>query len=96
MAGVAVPNYWKTPKAQRIREVLSSSPDQPTGSFRILPTTLTPAAKKPRYTGPSESAGPLGVNRLLSFKVEEEDKEAEEGEEEYEDKEEFILDEKED
>ena len=56
-------------------------------------TTPTPAAKKPRYTGPSGSAGPSGVNRRLSFRVEEVDKEAEKEEEEREDKGEFILDE---
>ena len=58
IAGVPVTNQWKTPKAQRIREVLPSSPDPLTGSFRIMPTTPTPAAQKPRYTGPSGSAGP--------------------------------------
>ena len=93
VAGIPVTNHWKTPKAQRIREALPSSPDLLTGSFRIMPTTPTPAAKKPRYTGPSGSAGPSGVNRRLSFKVEEEDKEAEEEEEEHEDKGEFILEE---
>ena len=93
VAGVPVTNQWKTPKAQRIREVLPSSPDPLTGSFRIMPTTPTPAAKKPRYMGPSGSTGPSGVNRRLSFKVEEEDKEAEEEEEDHEDKGEFILDE---
>ena len=93
MAGVLVINQWKMPKAHRIKEVLPSSPDPLTGSFRIIPTTPTPAAKKPRYTGPSGSVGPSGVNRRLSFKVEEEDKEAEEEEEEHEDKGEFILDE---
>ena len=93
MAGIPVTNQWKTPKAQRIREVLPSSPDPLTGSYRIMPTTPTPAAKKPRYTGPSGSVGPSGVNRRLSFRVEEVDKEAEEEEEEREDKGEFILDE---
>ena len=74
VAGVPVIDHWKTPKAQRIRVVLPSSPDPLTGSYRIQPTTPTPAAKKPRYTGPSGSTGPSGVNRRLSFKVEEEDK----------------------
>ena len=37
--------------------------------------------KEPRYTGPSGSGGPSGVNRRLSFKLEEEDKEAKEEEE---------------
>ena len=60
-----------------------------------MPTTPTPAIKKPRYTGPSGSAGPLGVNRRFSFKVKEEAKEGEEGEEEHGDKGEFILDEEE-
>ena len=78
VAGIPVTNQWKTPKAQRIREVLPSSPDPLAGSFRIMPTTPTPATKKPRYAGPRGSAGPSGVNRRLSFKVEEEDKEAEE------------------
>ena len=63
VAGVPVTNQWKTPKAQRIREVLTSSPDTLTGSFRIIPTTPTPAAKKLKYTGPSGSAGPSEVNR---------------------------------
>ena len=58
MAGIPVTNQWKTPKAQRIRETLPRSPDPLTSSYRILPTTPTPAAKKPRYTGPSGSAGP--------------------------------------
>ena len=63
IAGVAVTNQWKTPKVQRIRDLLTSSPDTLTGSFRIIPTTPTPAAKKPKYTGPSGSAGPSEVNR---------------------------------
>ena len=96
IAGVPVTNQWKTLKAQRIRELLPSSPDPLTRSCRIMPTTPTPAAKKPRYTGPSGSAGPSGVNRRLSFKVEDEDKEAEEEEEGYEDKGEFILEEEDD
>ena len=96
IVGVPVTNQWKTLKAQRIREVLPSSPDPLTGRVRIMPTTPTPAAKKPRYTGPSGSVGPSGVNRRLSFKVEEEDREAEEEEGEHEDKGEFILDEEED
>ena len=63
IVGVPVTNQWKTPKAQRIREVLPSSPDPLTGSFRIIPCTPTPAAKKTKYTGPSGSAGPSEVNR---------------------------------
>ena len=51
---------------------------------------------KLRNMRPSGSAGPSEVNRRLSFKVEEEDKEAEEGGEEHEDKRDFILDEEED
>ena len=93
VAGVPVIDHWKTPKAQRIRVVLPSSPDLLTSSYRIQPSTPTPAAKKPRYTGPSGSAGPSGVNRQLFFKVEEEDKEADEQEKEHEDKGGFILDE---
>ena len=93
VVGVPVIDHWKMPKAQRIRVVLPSSPDPLIGSYRIQPTTPTPAAKKPRYTGPSGSAGPSGVNRRLSFKVEEEDKDVDEEEEEHEDKGEFILDE---
>ena len=72
---------------------MPSSPHPLTGSYRIQPTTPTPAVKKPRYTGPSGSAGPSGVNRRLSFKVEEKDKEADEEEEEHEDEGGFILDE---
>ena len=93
VADIPVTNQWKTPKAQRIREVLPSSPDPLTGSYRIMPTTPTPAAKKARYTGPSGNSGPSGVNRRLSFRVEEVDKEAQKEEEEREDKGEFILDE---
>ena len=98
VAGVPVIDHWKTPKAQRIRVVLPSSPDPLTGSYRIQPTTPTPAAKEPRYTGPGGSAGPSGVNRRLSFKVEEEEEEAgdERGEEEEEEAGEFILGEEED
>ena len=96
VTGISVINQWKTPKAQRTREVLPSSPDPLTGSYRIMPTTPTPAAKKPRYAGPSGSAGPSGVNRRLSFKVEEEDKQAEGEEEEHEDEGEFILEEEDD
>ena len=91
-----VTNQWKTPKAQRIREAISSSPDPLTGRFRIMPTTPTPATKKPRYTGPSGSAGSLGVNRRLSFKVKEEDREAEEEDEGHEDNGEWILEEEDD
>ena len=56
-----------------------------------MPTTPTPAAKIPRYMGPSGSTGPSEVNRRLSIKVEEEDKETEEEGEEYEEEGEFIL-----
>ena len=96
VAGVPVIELWKTPKAQRIRVVLPSSPDPLTGSYRIQPTTPTPAAKKPRYMGPGGSARPTGVNRRLNFKGEEEEEEAgEEGGEEEEEEEEgeFILEE---
>ena len=93
VAGVPVIDHWMMPKAQRIRVVLPSSPDPLTGSYRIQPTTPAPAIKKPRYTGPSGSAKQSGVNRRLFVKLEEEDKEAEEGKEEYEDKSEFILNE---
>ena len=62
-----------------------------------MPTTPTPIAKKPRYTGPRGSARPPGVNRRLSFKVEEEDKVAEEEEEkEHKEEGEFILEEEDD
>ena len=98
VAGVPVIELWKTPKAQRIRVVLPSSPDPLTGSYRIQPTTPTPVAKKPRYTGPGGSAGPSAVNRRLSFKSEEEEEEAgDEGEGEGKEEEgEFILGEEED
>ena len=79
------------PKAQIIRKVLPSSLDPLTGRFRIMPTTPTPTAKNLKYTGPSGSTGPSEVNRRLSIKVEEEDKETEEEGEEHEEEGEFIL-----
>ena len=85
--GIPVINQRKTNKAQRIRDVLPSSPDLLTGSLRIMITTPTPAAKKVRYMGPGGSAWASGIYRRLSFKVEGKNKGAEEVQEDQEEEE---------
>ena len=61
-----------------------------------MPTTLKPTEKKPTYTGRIGSTEPSAVHKPLSFKVEEEDKGAEEEEREQEDEGEFLLGEEDD
>ena len=63
----AVQKEWQTPRVNRLREVLPSSPDSITGSYKELPITPTPDCKRLRaFKGRTQLSDRLTC-RVLKF-----------------------------